>query len=101
MTATGGGDTAHVPRMGDIVDAAQRAAGIVAARHRRDPDGVRGLLQSFPDDATLAGGCLLLADLVLRMYSANTGQNIDACVQQLTLDLDRIRETDPQATERG
>lgn len=72
-----------------MVGAAQRAAGILAARHRGDPEGVRHLLESFANERALAGGSLLLAELALSMLSAETDQTFEECVRRLNVDLER------------
>lgn len=72
-----------------MVGAAQRAAGVLAARHRGDGEGVATLLGSFPDERALAGGSLLLAELALGLLSAETGQSFDDCVQRLSVDLEQ------------
>lgn len=71
-------------RLGEVADAAQRAAGLLAARHRGDAEGVRTLLGSFVDDRSLAGGALLLADLALRLVCEQSGESIEQCVRRLT-----------------
>jgi Fe-Mn family superoxide dismutase len=73
-----------------MVDAAQRAAGVLAARHRGDADGVRTLMASFHDEAALAGGALLLADLALGMLRERSGQSMDECVQHLSVRLENV-----------
>lgn len=80
MTTTG--PAAH--GLSDVANAAQRAAGVLAARHRGDPEGVRTLLGSFADERALAGGSLLLADLALRLVCEQTGESVEQCVQRLT-----------------
>lgn len=79
-----------------LVGAAQRAAGVLAARHRGDADGVQALLRSFPDQQALAGGALLLADLALRLLSSETGQSVEECVRRLTVDLEHAVSTQPR-----
>ena len=73
-----------------MVDAAQRAAGVLAARHRGDTAGVRTLMTTFPDEAALAGGALLLADLALGMLRARSGQSMDECVQHLSVHRENV-----------
>ncbi|GAA0917649.1 superoxide dismutase [Virgisporangium aurantiacum] len=65
--------------------AAQRAAGVIAARHRGDLDGAEALLASFPDDAARARGFCLLAELALALVRAQTGQTMDDLVRELSL----------------
>lgn len=73
----------------DLADAAQRVAGILAARHRGDPDGVAALMGTFPNDRALAGGSLLLAQLLLQLYGEQTQQSVDECVRELNTSLAR------------
>ncbi|MDQ3152963.1 MAG: hypothetical protein M3R63_15055 [Actinomycetota bacterium] len=73
-----------------MVDAAQRAAGVLAARHRDDAEGVAALMGTFPDDAALAGGSLLVADLALGLLREESGRTMDECVQHLALRLERF-----------
>lgn len=49
------------PDLAHLVGADQRVAGVIAARHRNDPEGVALLMSTFPNDRALAGGALLLA----------------------------------------
>lgn len=79
----------HAAETADLADAAQRVAGILAARHRGDPDGVAALMGTFPNDRALAGGSLLLAQLLLRLYGEQTHQTVDQCVQELNTSLAR------------
>ena len=77
------------PGAADLASAAQRTAGMLAARHRGDADGWAELYRSFPDSGALAGGSLMLADLLLGLYREQTGQTMDECVQELSLHIDR------------
>lgn len=54
-----------------------------AAVTGHDPDGVAELLGSFPNDRALAGGSMLLAQLLLGLYGEQTGQSVEQCVQEL------------------
>lgn len=78
-----------------LIDAAQRVAGVVAARGRGDADGARNLLTSFEDREQLAAGSLLVAELSLGMLRQETGSSLDALVRDLCLQLetaaDRLR----------
>ena len=84
----------HQRQLRGMVDAAQRAAGVLAARHRGDADGVRTLMASFHDEAALAGGALLLADLALGMLRERSGQSMDECVQHLSVHLENVASGD-------
>jgi len=79
----------YPPEVAELADAAQRVAGILAARHRGDPDEVAALMDTFPDDRALAGGSLLLAQLLLQLYGEQTNQTVDECVQELNTSLAR------------
>ncbi|SDS08007.1 hypothetical protein [Actinopolymorpha singaporensis] len=76
------------PDLAGLVDAAQRAAGVLAARHRHDPEGVAALMNTFPNDRALAGGSLLLAEIALGLYRQQTGQSMDECVHELATQLE-------------
>lgn len=76
-----------------LVDAAQRAAGVLAARRRGDAEGVSALMATFPDDAALAGGSLLLADLALGLLCEQSGRTMAESVQHLALRLERFAAT--------
>ena len=67
--------------------AAQRAAGVLAAKHRGDGAGVARLMDSFGSDREMAGGCLLLAELTLGLYRQENGQTMEEAVQDLCLHL--------------
>lgn len=73
----------------DLASAAQRTAGMIAARHRGDQEGWAALYASFPDEGALAGGAVLLADLLMALYSQQTGQSVDECVRELSLQIDQ------------
>jgi hypothetical protein len=71
-----------------VVDAAQRAAGVLVARHRGDVSGSQELLATFADDRELAGGALLLAELTMSLYSDETGRDFADCLQDLNLQME-------------
>jgi hypothetical protein len=71
-----------------VVDSAQRAAGVLAARHRGDTRDAADLLASFDDDRSLASGSLLLAELALGLYRRHTGEPMDACIRDLCLQME-------------
>ncbi|MFT4010687.1 MAG: hypothetical protein QM655_11675 [Nocardioidaceae bacterium] len=71
-----------------VVDAAQRVAGIVAARGRGDANGARELLLSFDDERELATGALLVAELSLGLLQRETGEPLESCVRDLCLQLE-------------
>ena len=84
-----GPEPEHPPRAAELADAAQRVAGILAARHRGDPEGVAALMGTFPNDRALAGGSLLLAQLLLELYGEQTHQSVEQCVRELNTNLAR------------
>ncbi|WP_320068169.1 superoxide dismutase [Micromonospora sp. RTGN7] len=63
----------------------QRAAGVIAARHRGDLDGAEALLASFPSEQARTLGFYLLADLALGFLRVQTGQSTEDLVQELSL----------------
>ncbi|GGR54364.1 Fe-Mn family superoxide dismutase [Nocardioides luteus] len=75
------------PRL-EMVDAAQRAAGVLAARARGDFEDASSLMASFEDSMTLAGGSMLLAELALGLYERESGISRDACLAELTVRLE-------------
>jgi Fe-Mn family superoxide dismutase len=70
-----------------VVDAAQRVAGLVAARGRGDVGGARELMMSFEDDRELASGALLVAELSLGLLRRETGGSLDQCVRDLCTEM--------------
>lgn len=66
-----------------MVSAAQRVAGVVAARGRGDAEGARELMGAFADERELAGGALLVAELSLGLLQRETGDSLDDCVRDL------------------
>ncbi|QKE85549.1 hypothetical protein [Arthrobacter sp. NEB 688] len=71
-----------------VVDAAQRSAGVLAARERGDRDGAGTLLASFEDHELLASGSLLLAELAVHQSAAATGRTPQECLHELCLDME-------------
>ncbi|GAA3600773.1 hypothetical protein GCM10022223_15520 [Kineosporia mesophila] len=77
----------------ELVDAAQRVAGVIAARDRGDKDGAAQLLASLTDDGLLAQGALLLTDMLLQVHRVSTGDDVQTTLQQLSLQLEAsVRE---------
>jgi hypothetical protein len=72
----------------NVVDAAQRVAGVLAARHRGDNRDAAELLTSFESSEAMAEGALLLADLCLALYRDQTGESMDDCVRDLCLQME-------------
>lgn len=73
-----------------VVSAAQRVAGIVAARGRGDTDGARALMGTFADEAELAGGALLVAELSLGLLHRQSGESLEECVRDLCLEMETV-----------
>lgn len=71
-----------------LIDSAQRAAGVLAARHRGDRAGAVELIDSFTDQGSLAQGSLLLSELLLQLYAADTGREVTETLQQLSVRLE-------------
>lgn len=69
------------------VEAAQLAAGVLAARHRRLPVDV-GVLMAALSPEQLTAGALLLAELSIGLYAREVGQDVPTCLSQLCLDLE-------------
>ncbi|MEH0972373.1 superoxide dismutase [Micromonospora sp. CPCC 205546] len=70
---------------GSALIAAQRAAGVIAARHRGDLDGAERLLAMFPDEAARSRGFMFLAELALSLVGTRTGQSMEDVAQELAL----------------
>lgn len=71
-----------------MADAAQRAAGLLAARSRGDHEGASALVASFEDAMTFAGGSLLLAELLLGMYERESGANREESLRDVIATLE-------------
>lgn len=72
-----------------VVDAAQRSAGLLAARSRGDRDGAAALLATFESEELLASGSLLLAELAIQQCAAASGRSAEECLRELCLDMER------------
>lgn len=77
-------------QLAEVVAAAQRVAGIVAARGRGDAEGARELMLSFEDERQLAGGALLVAELSLGLLRRETGETLDECVRELCVEMESV-----------
>ncbi len=84
--------TSPIPAAADLV---QRAAGVIAARHRGDLAGAETLLASFDTEQSRTLGFYLLADLALGLVRAQTGQSLDDLMRELTL---LVAATTPPST---
>jgi hypothetical protein len=72
---------------GTLADAAQRAAGVIAARHRGDLAGAEDLLESFETESTKTTAFYLLAEVTLALLRARSGQTMEETVRELNLAL--------------
>ncbi|MEU2663803.1 superoxide dismutase [Micromonospora sp. DT46] len=63
----------------------QRAAGVIAAKHRGDLGGAEELLAAFGTEQARTLGFYLLADLSLGLLRAQSGQSMDDLVRELSL----------------
>jgi hypothetical protein len=77
---------------------AQRAAGVIAAKHRGDPDGAQALLSEFSDEQACTRGFQLLAELALSILRTQTGETMDELVQQLSLHIAAAATEGPPGT---
>lgn len=83
--------TPHEDRRAELlhlVDAAQRVAGVVAARDRGDRDDAAHLLSTLQEDGMLGQGALLLTDMLLRLHQERTGESLQITLQQLSVQLE-------------
>lgn len=69
-----------------LADAAQVVTGVIAARGRGDVAGARDLLASIDRDELL-GGSLLVAALALGLLCRATGETLDECAGDLSLQI--------------
>ncbi|MEV6596789.1 superoxide dismutase [Actinoplanes sp. NPDC051346] len=74
---------------------AQRAAGVIAAKHRGDLDGAQALLAEFTDETCRTRGFHLLAELTLTILRAQTGETMDELVQHLSLHIAAVAGNRP------
>ncbi|MFF3865699.1 superoxide dismutase [Micromonospora sp. NPDC001898] len=81
--------------------AAQRAAGVIAAKHRGDLAGAQALLEAFPDEACRTRGFQLLAELALSILRTQTGETMDEIVQELSLHIANAAATGPPGPPPG
>ena len=70
--------------------AAQRAAGVLAARQRGAHDDARLLMAQFADCDELASGSLLLAQLSLGLFARLSGQDFEEAVRELCVHLEAV-----------
>ncbi|ASW57138.1 superoxide dismutase [Plantactinospora sp. KBS50] len=74
--------TGPTPAAAELV---QRAAGVIAAKHRGDLAGAEELLAAFPSEQARTLGFYLLAELALGLVRAGSGQSMDEVVRELSL----------------
>ncbi len=72
----------------ELVDAAQRVAGVIAARARGDKADAAALLGSLQEDGMLGQGALLLTDMLLQLHRADTGRDVQTTLQELSVQLE-------------
>ncbi|MCH8614177.1 hypothetical protein [Arsenicicoccus dermatophilus] len=70
-----------------LVEHAQLAAGILAARHRGDRESA-AVLASTADPHELLGGALLLVELLAGLYAEACCQNPADCLSDLAVQLE-------------
>jgi hypothetical protein len=80
----GGGSGVSEPRE-PLIDLAQRAAGVVAARRRGDHAGAVALMNDFDDADQRAMGFSVVADLAVLLLSQAVGLSIEECLRDMTL----------------
>ncbi|WP_410813950.1 superoxide dismutase [Micromonospora sp. 067-2] len=69
----------------EAAEIVQRAAGVVAAKHRGDLAGAEELMSAFGTEQARTLGFYLLADLALGLVKAQSGQSMDELVRELSL----------------
>ncbi|MER5458579.1 superoxide dismutase [Micromonospora sp. NPDC002389] len=74
--------TGPTPAVAELV---QRAAGVIAAKHRGDLAGAEELLAAFDSEQARTLGFYLLADLSLGLLRTQSGQSLDDLVRELSL----------------
>lgn len=71
-----------------MVEAAQRVAGVLAARERGDTGDAADLLASFEDRDELAGGAMLLAQLSIGLRAQSADQSFEGSARDLCLQME-------------
>ncbi|MDG4782362.1 superoxide dismutase [Micromonospora sp. WMMD961] len=82
----------YTPEAAEIV---QRAAGVIAAKHRGDLAGAEELMSAFSSEQARTLGFYLLADLALGLVKAQSGQSMDDLVRELSLLLAETAQSPP------
>lgn len=75
----------------DLVDAAQRVAGLLAARSRDNVDDAATLLSTFADDRELAAGALTLGQVLLTTHADALALSPEQVAQDVTQRLESAR----------
>ncbi|MBT0773962.1 hypothetical protein KIH74_33770 [Kineosporia sp. J2-2] len=78
----------HRAQLLELVDAAQRVAGVIAARDRGDKADAAQLLGTLQADGMLGQGALLLADMLFQLHRERTGDDVQTTLRQLCLQLE-------------
>ncbi|AXO35423.1 MULTISPECIES: hypothetical protein [Micromonospora] len=84
--------TGYTPEAAEIV---QRAAGVIAAKHRGDLAGAEELMSAFGSEQSRTLGFYLLADLALGLVKAQSRQSMDDLVRELSLLLANTVQSQP------
>ncbi|MGW5557702.1 superoxide dismutase [Micromonospora sp. NPDC003944] len=79
----------------EAVEIVQRAAGVIAAKHRGDLAGAEALMSAFSSEQARTLGFYLLADLALGLVKAQSGQSMDDLVRELSLLLAETAQSPP------
>ncbi|MEQ8437793.1 MAG: hypothetical protein RIB65_09885 [Ilumatobacter fluminis] len=74
-----------------FVEAAQRAAGVIAARDRGDRAGAAQLLGEFANDTERMLAFYVIAELSLKMLASTSGETIADVASELALNVDVAR----------
>jgi hypothetical protein len=70
-----------------MVEVAQQAVGVLAARRRGDVSGAQTLLATFPDDSARAFGFLMVSELAMTLLEQSTGEPAAELCQDLSLSI--------------
>lgn len=70
-----------------MVESAQRAVGVLAARRRGDAEGAETLLAAFPNDGARAFGFFLVSELTMNLLQEATGADSEALCRDLSLSI--------------
>lgn len=73
--------------LADHAEGAQRAAAFLAAHARGDTEGATALLGVFESDREMAAAFLTVAELAVQLHAAETGEQPEEFLRDLTLHL--------------